>query len=134
VSNKAVAKLQTARGEFLGIPGRHHISVAWDLTNGASQRQQFYIPFTPDEMVVRAVAYSKDTTNSVEPDVLIIRCANLDLEPVALVVDPGLHSPGTTFNMVGKNVNTTWDFTVEHLNTEEELSGYVAVLLEFVKW
>lgn len=114
-------------------PQRHHIVVARNVSdiNAHTWSQSIFVPFTPDEVIVRSVSY---LSVEVEPYVYVLQCYTLG-EPMVVFNNGSTFCPLTIFDLRGKNINTNWQFQLQGI-TELPASfaaGRLAVLLEFVK-
>ena len=119
------------------MPLRHHILVSHDIgEDSTTWSQDMFVPFSPDEIVVRSAAYANKAEATIDPGVFVIRTNTLGYEPLALFVDPGVSTPQTVFSVSGKNVNTTWRFSAESVSGAGlgEANAEIGILLEFIKY
>lgn len=117
------------------VKQRYHHVFNHNLSTGATFSSDVYVPFIPDEMIVRLVSYNGVNGNETDKNILV--WCNMINDIIAITSDTSAVCPQSVFN-IGKSASGTWSFELRKIdgelvnttNTGKELS----ILVEFVKY
>ena len=105
------------------------------VATGATFTSNVYVPFIPDEMIVREVSYNGVNAGETDKNILVW-CDFLN-QVVAVTTDLSVSVPQSIFD-IGKSVNGLWKFEcrqisgdlVNPVNTGKQLT----ILVEFLQY
>lgn len=114
------------------VKQRHHILLSGTLQNATRFKHNIYVPFTPDELIVRHVSYKNDGT---EVDLVILWSDYLN-NNLCTLSDICFYSPNTTFILNNKSINGEWYFEPKKVDGSATSAsvGKYAIMLEFIKY
>lgn len=119
---------------MMRVKQRYHEIFSLDLTEGKNATIPVYIPFNPDEMIVRSVSFITDMDPSAFTRVIAIYVDQLDAV-IDVIADGTSHCPNTTF-IIDKKVSGNWKIEIQDIfgNATTASKGDVSMVVEFIKY
>ena len=113
------------------LPQRQLLAITHDVkTGGNVWSEPVYIPFIPDTVKIKQIAYLNDGQ---ETGTYLLTCSSLGT-PFCVFMDAAINSADIAIDVRNKSINTRWQFQLQNIDgtAATAAEGKIGLILEFI--